>query len=79
MGDVVEELKRAIAQDGRSFNQLGRDAAIDPGQISRFVRGMRDLSLSAAGRVCRALGLELRPKGKKRGEVMNDPNADISR
>jgi hypothetical protein len=31
MGNVVEELKRAIAQDGRSFNQLGRDAAIDPG------------------------------------------------
>jgi hypothetical protein len=66
--DVVDQLKRAIAQDDRSFNRLGRDAGIDPGQISRFVRGKRDLTLSAAGRVCRALGLELKPtkKGKRR-------------
>jgi transcriptional regulator with XRE-family HTH domain len=56
---MIAELKRYIRASGKSLNELGRDAAVDPGQISRFVNGKRVLNLGAASRLAEALGLRL--------------------
>jgi transcriptional regulator with XRE-family HTH domain len=56
---MVEQLREAIRASGRSLNQLGKETGVGADRLSRFVRGQRDLVLSAAERVCRALGLGL--------------------
>jgi transcriptional regulator with XRE-family HTH domain len=45
--------------------EIGRLADIGPDQVSRFLRGERDLTLKTAARICKALGLELAPEKKK--------------
>jgi transcriptional regulator with XRE-family HTH domain len=57
--DLVEQLKEAIQQSGRTLLKLSEDSGVSAGQLSRFVRGVRTLTLPAASRVCRALGLHL--------------------
>lgn len=52
-------MRRAIRESGLSLHQLDRDTGVHNGRLSRFVRGERDLTLTAAGKVCRALGLVL--------------------
>jgi transcriptional regulator with XRE-family HTH domain len=54
-----ERLRQAIRESGQSLNQLGRKAKVDHGRLSRFMRGERDLTLDAAGRLCEALGIKL--------------------
>ena len=56
---LVEGLRGAIQDSGQSLNQLGKQAGVDHGRLSRFVRGERDLTLAAAGRLCHVLGLRL--------------------
>jgi hypothetical protein len=56
---LVEQLKKAIRESGRSLNDLGKSAGIDHSQLSRFMRAERDLSVTAAGRLCDVLGLKL--------------------
>jgi transcriptional regulator with XRE-family HTH domain len=58
---LVEQLKQAINDSGKSLNQLGHAAGVSPGQLSRFVRGERNLSLEVAEKICRALRLRLSP------------------
>jgi transcriptional regulator with XRE-family HTH domain len=67
---VVEQLREAIRQSGRSLNQLSQLSGIDSGRLSRFMRGERDITISAVEKICRALGLHLasepaKPKRKK--------------
>ena len=57
--DVAEQLKRAIVASGRSLNRLAKESGLHAAQLSRFVRGERTLTLSAAARVCVCLGLGL--------------------
>jgi len=59
---VNAELRKAITGDGRSLNQLARDAGCDVAAISRFVRGQRGLLTDSVEKLCDALKLELRPK-----------------
>jgi DNA-binding phage protein len=56
---LVEQLRNAIVASGRSLNQLSKETGVGADRLSRFVRGQRDLVLSAAERVCRALDLHL--------------------
>lgn len=65
---IVNDLKQAIAKDGRTLRALARDAGIAPIQISRFVRGTRGLNSGAVDVLCETLGLELRPKRKRKGK-----------
>jgi transcriptional regulator with XRE-family HTH domain len=68
---LVEQLREAIRKSGESLNQLGERSGLDSARLSRFMRGERDLTLSAAEKLCQALGLELsdsrprHPKPKK--------------
>jgi transcriptional regulator with XRE-family HTH domain len=63
--DIQKQLRDAITASGLSLNQLGKSARVTASQISRFMRGTRDLNLGAANRLCQVLGLQLCPvKGK---------------
>jgi transcriptional regulator with XRE-family HTH domain len=57
--DLGHQLRAIIASRGLTSYALGQAAAVDPGQISRFLNGTRDLRLETAGRIARALGLRL--------------------
>ena len=61
MPDVIRD---AIRKYGRSLYQLWKDTGIAQAVLGRFMRGERDMNLRTADRVCRALGLELRPVRK---------------
>lgn len=59
METISEKLRAAIASDGRSITELAAAARIDHGQLGRFARGERDLTLRSADKLCAALGLRL--------------------
>jgi transcriptional regulator with XRE-family HTH domain len=54
---IVVDLRKAIQADGRSLNELEKAAGLAGGQLSRFVRGERDINFEAAGRLCDVLGI----------------------
>jgi DNA-binding phage protein len=56
---LVEQLREAVRQSGQSLNQLSAACGVGRDRLSRFLRGRRDLTLTAAEKVCRALGLRL--------------------
>ena len=51
---------RAIEDSGKSVRSIALNAGISQPQLSRFVKGERDLRLDAADKVAKSLGLELR-------------------
>ena len=61
MSDVI---RKAIQQDERSVCRISVDAGVTHAVLSRFINGKRDLNMRTADKVCRALGLELRPVRK---------------
>jgi hypothetical protein len=63
---LFTQLRRAIADDGRSIAQLGRDCGLSHDRLSRFARGERGLGLGAIEQLCEALGLQLAPKKSTR-------------
>jgi transcriptional regulator with XRE-family HTH domain len=71
--DMHQQLRAAIVGCGLSQRQLAKEAGITHSQLSRYLRGERDLYLEAVTRLCRVLGLELRPAAsetpaKKKGK-----------
>jgi transcriptional regulator with XRE-family HTH domain len=62
---MVEQIRAAVRSSGLTSTVLAERTGVDTGRISRFMRGERDLTLHAAARLCAALGLELRPVGKR--------------
>jgi transcriptional regulator with XRE-family HTH domain len=56
---LVTQLQQAIRASGLSLNEIGRRTGVSQGQLSRFLRGDRTLTLPAAARVCVYFGLEL--------------------
>ncbi len=75
---MIDQLKEALQQEvqsGRTLTDVSRDSGIGLDRLSRFVRGERDLTGKAIGKVCEALGLELvrrRPLKKKRADKPSD-------
>ena len=63
--NIPDVLRGYIRADGRSLYQLWKDSGVAQAVLGRFMRGERDLNLRTAGRICEALGLELRPKKRK--------------
>ena len=57
MRDVIIQ---AIEVSGKSVRSVALNAGISQPQLSRFVKGERDLLLDAADKVAKSLGLELR-------------------
>jgi DNA-binding phage protein len=59
---IVTQLRQAIRDSKLSLNELGRRTGVSQGQLSRFLRGDRTLTLPAAASVCDYFGLELCPR-----------------
>jgi hypothetical protein len=59
---LAEQPHEAIQSSYRSRYRLARLSAISENQLSRFTHDKVGLSLSSIDRLCRAFGLELRPK-----------------
>jgi transcriptional regulator with XRE-family HTH domain len=57
--DIEDQLRRAVARSGMSLNRLGRAVGVNQSQLSRFLRGERSLTLTAAAKLCTFLGLRL--------------------
>ena len=57
-----ETLRKAVLDSGRSLGEVARNTGIDLGNLSRFVRGERWLSVENLDRLIEYLGLELRPR-----------------
>ena len=67
MGKTLsEQLRDAIRRDGRSLYALAQDSGVDRGVLVRFMNADREPTLPTADRICRALGLELRPVRRRK-------------
>jgi transcriptional regulator with XRE-family HTH domain len=60
---VVDQLRDAIRNSGQSLSELSKTSGVDPGRLSRFMRGERTLTLPAVEAICRTLRLRLTPEG----------------
>ncbi len=59
--NLSEVIRRTMKRDPRSLNQLAIASGVSRGQLVRFYNADRELWLPAASKLCKALGLELRP------------------
>lgn len=63
--DVQRALLQAVKRDPRSQYRLAKDAGIAVAVLQRFESGERGINFSTASKLCKALGLELRPAKKR--------------
>lgn len=64
---MADALRKAIESDGRSLYAIAKAGNIPYQALHPFARGQRDeITLRTANRLCKALGLELRPARKGR-------------
>jgi transcriptional regulator with XRE-family HTH domain len=64
---VSESLREIIRRDGRSLYELAKVSGVDSGRLSRFMRGLRTLTVDALDQLAVALHLELRPRRSGKG------------
>jgi hypothetical protein len=66
---LVEQIQTAIRDSGQSLNQLEKACDLATGQLSRFMRGQRTITLPIAEKILRALNKEaiLRDAGEAKG------------
>jgi hypothetical protein len=55
---VTDQLRAAIAADGRTHYAIAKAAGIEPDILDRFAQG-RDVYLTTASKIAAAVGLEL--------------------
>jgi transcriptional regulator with XRE-family HTH domain len=58
---MVTTLKDLIQADGRTLGELARASGLAGGQLSRFMRGERDIQFDAAARLIDVLGAKITP------------------
>jgi transcriptional regulator with XRE-family HTH domain len=56
---LAEQLRQAIEDSGITMYKLSQDSGVNRSQLSRFMRGQRDLSLAVADKFCEVLGIGL--------------------
>ncbi len=64
---ITDALRRAIAESGLSFKALERETGVLRQSLMKFARGERYLRLDMADRLAVFFGLEVRPKGRRKG------------
>jgi plasmid maintenance system antidote protein VapI len=65
---LTDQLRKAVADSGRTLGELSRDTDIDKAALSRFVNGKRFLSPEALDVIGEYLGLQVvvgKPSRKK--------------
>jgi transcriptional regulator with XRE-family HTH domain len=70
---LSSQLRDIIESRGLSAYALGRQAEVDPGVISRFLAGVRDIRLETADKLARALGLRLVEVAARKGQSRAHP------
>jgi plasmid maintenance system antidote protein VapI len=63
--NVADQLRDAVRDCGLSLGRLARAAGVDPGQLSRFLRAERTLTLPVVVKLCAFLGMSLTPPTRK--------------
>ena len=59
---ITDQLRKSIVESGETHYRIGKDAAIAPHILDRFVSGQRaHLRTDTVDKLCEYLGLELRP------------------
>jgi len=64
---ITDQLKAALRAYGTAY-RAGKDSGVEITAVARFLNGQRDLRLGSADKLCRVLGLELRPIRKPRAK-----------
>jgi transcriptional regulator with XRE-family HTH domain len=68
-----EQLRDAMGSSGHTGAELAELAGVDPGVISRFLAGKREIRTDTVDKIAEALGLRLvevaRPKGKAKAKA----------
>lgn len=75
------QLREVIDARGLSAYAVGQLAGVDPGVVSRFLTGKRDLLLGTADRIALALGVrlvEVARKGRPPGRVPSAAASSVS-
>ena len=64
-----DQLRRAIEQSEHSLNTIGRETGVDKSVLSKFIRGLRGMSLESVDALVEFLGLRLTAddKSKRKG------------
>ena len=67
MRDIEEQLKQALMNSDMSRAEIARKSKkqLSEAQLSYFVNNERSLTLPAAAKLAKVLGLELKPTNKK--------------
>jgi hypothetical protein len=63
---MIKVIQAAIRDSGLPQLEIARRAGIAAGQLSRFMRNERTLTLPAAEKICRVVGLHLVPIKKRK-------------
>ena len=67
MQDLIKTLRAAIKRDERTLYRIAKDAEMPYSGLHRFVRAERTaINLVTAARLCKTLGLELKPARRVR-------------
>lgn len=61
--NIIDRLRKAIAESGESQLSIANAVNIDQGNLNRFVRGERSISLENAAKLCEYLRLDLVRRG----------------
>ena len=64
--DIEQRLKRAVLESEMSRYRIAKLSGISEAQLSYFIHDKRSLTLPAAAKLAKVLGLELRPIKKGR-------------
>ena len=57
--DIIDQLRQAVADSGKTQVEIAAATNLDQGNISKFLRGKRSLSLEYAAELCSYLDLKL--------------------
>jgi len=64
--DIEKKLRKAIVKSKMSRYRISQLSGVSEGQLSLFVNGKRTLTLPAAAKLAKVLGLELTKKSEKK-------------
>jgi transcriptional regulator with XRE-family HTH domain len=69
---LSDQLRDVIHSRGLTAYAVARDAGVDPGMVSRFLTGERDIRLATADRIALALNVRLVEVGRAKGRASRE-------
>lgn len=62
----ADRIRATTEARGLTAHALARASGVNSAVVGRFLKGQRDVTLTTAEKLCRALGLELRPTRRRK-------------